>query len=322
MSASRLQEWFPWLEAPIVVSAPMAFAATPQLAVEVTKAGGFGFLSSYIDLSEGSPHLAALDSDLTYCREHLGDAPDKPTRVGASFLTGHASITKFSETALPLIQKHKPAAVWLFAPKVAVKPHGLIIKALKGLDVPPKVFVQVGNATAAREAIEDGADVLVCQGIDAGGHQYQRGMGVVPLLLEVRRLLEAEYKDRDFTVANESVYPDFRKQQIIQAKDGGSSTLKSPFHDHIGNHELFWGHAYDGRALVGPLHEKYLASTSFEECRRSLKEDFSAEEAEKVINTWAGTAVGIINKSQPAGEIVREVREEAKQAIRKVAGLL
>jgi hypothetical protein len=29
-----------------------------------------------------------------------------------------------------------------------------------------------------------------------------------------------------FTVANESIYPDFRKEQVLKARDGGSSTLK------------------------------------------------------------------------------------------------
>lgn len=32
-----------------------------------------------------------------------------------------------------------------------------------------------------------------------------------------------------------------------------------------------------------------------------------------------GAGIGLVTKEQPAGEIVREVREEAKEAIRKVA---
>lgn len=34
---------------------------------------------------------------------------------------------------------------------------------------------------------------------------------------------------------------------------------------------------------------------------------------------YRGAGIGLVTKVQPAGEIVREVREEAKQAIRKVA---
>lgn len=29
-----------------------------------------------------------------------------------------------------------------------------------------------------------------------------------------------------FTVTHESIYPEFRKQQVIEAKDGGASTMK------------------------------------------------------------------------------------------------
>jgi NAD(P)H-dependent flavin oxidoreductase YrpB (nitropropane dioxygenase family) len=39
-------------------------------------------------------------------------------------------------------------------------------------------------------------------------------------------------------------------------------------------------------------------------------------------NTSRGTGVGLINKVQPAGEIVREVREEAKRELQRAAGLV
>lgn len=89
-----------------------------------------------------------------------------------------------------MIQKHKPAAVWLFAPHESIRPQKEIVRLLKGLETAPRVFIQVGNVTAAEEAIKDGADVIVCQGTDAGGHQFIRGMGVVPLLAETRKLVD------------------------------------------------------------------------------------------------------------------------------------
>lgn len=53
-------------------------------------------------------------------------------------------------------------------------------------DWPVKVFVQVGTATAAKQADEGGADVVVVQGIDAGGHQWAQGASLMSLLPEVR----------------------------------------------------------------------------------------------------------------------------------------
>ncbi len=151
-----------------------------------------GLISSVVKVDQDSPELTKLDGDLAQCRDLLG-ADGETLRVGASFITGDASITKWAETALPIIARHRPAVIWLFAPDGEVKPHGSIIKALKGLESPrPRVFVQVGNVTAAREAARDGADALVCQGIDAGGHQFRKGMGVVSFVPEVRRMLEEE----------------------------------------------------------------------------------------------------------------------------------
>lgn len=124
-----------------------------------------------------------------------------------------------------------------------------------------------------------------------------------------------------FTIAPESNYPDIRKKKVLEAVDGGVSTFKSTFNDRITNSPL-WGPLYDGRAIVGPIHEKFIAGASLEECQRSLKEDYPEDEARYIINTWAGTGVGLINKIQPAGEIVREVREDAKRELQRAAGLV
>ncbi|KYK60347.1 2-nitropropane dioxygenase [Drechmeria coniospora] len=366
MSTARLQKWFPWALSPIICNGPMIGAASPAMATEVTKAGGIGFLSCVFDVNPDSAQLTKLEAELVEAKTLLGGsdagagAAAGPLRVGVSFITGHSSIGHFSSTALPIIVKHRPAAVWLFAPAASPDqrgPHGAVISALRKslpAGAGPRVFVQVGNVGAAREAVRDGADVVVCQGIDAGGHQFRRGAGVVSLVPEVRRMLdeEDEFSSSDvgllaaggivddkgvaavtmleaegvvmgtrFTVAEESVYPDHRKQLILHTVDGGSSTLKSPFHDQLNSNAL-WGPLYDGRAIAGPIHEKFLSGTSLDECRKSLKEDYSAEESVRMINTWAGTGVGLVRKAQPAGEIVREVREGAKAHMRKIAGHL
>lgn len=145
------------------------------------------------DLSENSSQVIRLDAELIKIRQLLGDDATTPSghlRIGAGFLTCHSSVVNFEFTTLPIIQKHKPAAVWLFAPHESIRPQREIVRLLKGLETPPRVFIQVGNATAAKEAIDDGADVVVAQGTDAGGHQYVRGMGVVPLLSETRKLVD------------------------------------------------------------------------------------------------------------------------------------
>lgn len=158
------------------------------------------------DLSPTSPQLDKLDADLCEARTLLGDAAaaaDSPLRVGVSIITGHSSVSNFEATTLPILAKHRPAAVWLFAPAEDTdpNPHGAIIAAVRQELDGVRIFVQVGNVAAAREAARDGADVLVCQGVDAGGHQFTRGAGVVSLVPEVRAMLAAaaaEEEDEEF----------------------------------------------------------------------------------------------------------------------------
>ncbi len=35
------------------------------------------------------------------------------------------------------------------------------------------------------------------------------------------------------------------------------------------------------------IHERFLAGASLEDCQRSLKEDYAAEDSAKLIGTWA-----------------------------------
>lgn len=86
-----------------------------------------------------------------------------------------------------------PQAVWLFAPDPDASPRAQpeVIAACHEHGF--KVFVQVGTVAAAREAAQDGADVIVAQGVDAGGHQYASGAGVISLVPEVRLMLQDEF---------------------------------------------------------------------------------------------------------------------------------
>lgn len=157
-----------------------------------------GFLGAIINVSAGSPDLAKLETVLTQARDEFSDIPaDKPIPMGIAFITGHESMSEFNKTVIPILTKHRPAAVWLFAQDPELNLHLTMIKGLKALDSAPVVFVQVGNLAAAREAIAHGADVIVAQGIDAGGHQFRRGAGIITLIPEVRNMLEDEYPGQD-----------------------------------------------------------------------------------------------------------------------------
>lgn len=192
---SKLQEFFPNTKPPIIISAPMLGVSNGTLAAHVSKAGGFGMVPGGLDFKPGSAQLAALENELKAARSVLGltEMTLTPAPVGVGFLTFDPSAAQFRETVLPILEKYLPQAVWLFAPdpKTAERAHPGIIEACHDHGI--KVFVQVGTVAAAREAARDGADVIVAQGVDAGGHQFAAGAGVVSLVPEIRAMLDDDF---------------------------------------------------------------------------------------------------------------------------------
>jgi nitronate monooxygenase len=112
--------------------------------------------------------------------------------VGVGFLTFH---NDDAAGLLPLLDRHRPLAVWLFAQ--ADHQHAKLITDIKsvGRAWSLKVFVQVGSVHAAIEAVNDGADVIVAQGSDAGGHQFASNSSIVTLLPEVTDAVKLLQKD-------------------------------------------------------------------------------------------------------------------------------
>lgn len=108
---------------------------------------------------------------LIYARQLFGTVDSNaplPIGVGCLTMKSHA----WKDNFVQLVGEHRPVAVWLFA-YTHRSQHTELIQALQtiGRDWGLKVIVQVGTVESAKEAIEDGADILSVQGSDAGGHQ-------------------------------------------------------------------------------------------------------------------------------------------------------
>ncbi|KAI1868232.1 hypothetical protein JX265_007055 [Neoarthrinium moseri] len=349
MPLSRTKSWFPTTSSPLIVSAPMAFVANVQLATEVTKAGGLGFIQGGRDFSVGSADLKNLDSELTSAHEALEGFQDWKLAlpIGVGFVAYSPSISQFAETAVPILRRHRPAAVWIFAPS----PHlpntvAGVIESLRnfGDEWGLRVVVQVGSVAAAREAAQDGADIIVAQGTDAGGHQWAHGASFISLVPEIADMVAEEFSDREisvwaaggmadgrgvaaaialgaeaavlgtrFVAAVESSAQDFKRNAITSTSDGGANTVKSQLHDHVqGNKE--WPDIYDGRAILHPSYQDDKAGVPLEDNTERFKSAKDAGDNSRMI-TWSGTGVGLIKEVLPAADIVRVVREGAIKAI-------
>lgn len=147
-----------------------------------------GFIGGGFDFTPESNQLSKLDAQLAEARAELGTiASTRVLPVGVGFIIFHPA--GFCEHAVPILEKHRVAAVWLSFP-VTDEDHlpliGALREAKKRSNWPVKVFIQVGTVASARQALEGGADAIVVQGTDAGGHQWAQGASLMALLPEVR----------------------------------------------------------------------------------------------------------------------------------------
>jgi NAD(P)H-dependent flavin oxidoreductase YrpB (nitropropane dioxygenase family) len=134
------------LEVPIV-SAGMAFVARAPLAAAVSAAGGLGV----VGVSMMQPEL--LEAEVAAVRA----ATDRP--FGVNIIPRFATdelIAAVAGTRVPVVTFFwdDPASGW--------------IDTLKGAGT--RVWVQVGSPEEAQAAVALGADALVVQGMEAGGH--------------------------------------------------------------------------------------------------------------------------------------------------------
>ncbi|KAL2144528.1 hypothetical protein VTI28DRAFT_8941 [Corynascus sepedonium] len=380
-TSNKLATWFPQAQHPIIISAPMLGTSNATLAVEVSKAGGIGIVPGGFNFAPSSPHLETLDRELTTARSLLNHPPLLPVSsssspspsvasnqinttlpVGVGFILCHDTFAAhFERTVVPLLLRHRPAAVWLFAPRPEDVADGAADSAVARVIARLKregfgVMVQVGTVAAARAAVAQaseggGADVLVVQGADAGGHQFAGGgAGIISLVPEVADMVEKELGNHGvgvtivaaggivdgrgvaaamalgaeavvmgtrFIASEEAWTPEFRKKLILEATDGGPSTVKTSILDDIQGTAI-WPSIYDGRGLVGKSWQDHMAGMPLDENIRLFKEADKAGDTSRKI-TWAGTGVGLVRQTKPAGEIVKEVREDALRRIRSLA---
>lgn len=347
-SSKILQTWFPGTTSPFLCNAPMYGSATKTMAVAVTQAGGFGFVGGGFDFTSTSTQGSALSSELTLARELLKIPNSETIPIGVGFITSKCIPADFIENLIPVISEHRPAAIWLFAPPNR-ECHAKIIPALKdaGQSWGLKVFVQVGSVQSAREAVEDGADVVVAQGIDAGGHQWAKGAGLISLVPEVIDMLAEGFPDSHvqviaaggimdgrgiaaafalgasgavmgtrFVATEECPAPENVKSLMIAVKDGGQSTTKSTMFDDIQGTAI-WPTVYDGRAIIGDSFKDHLSGLSVEENIAKYKAALENGNTSRKI-VWVGTGVGIIKSVVSASEVVKNSQEEARKIIERL----
>jgi nitronate monooxygenase len=298
-----------------ILSAPMDLIAGARLAAAVSNAGGFGVLGG------GYGDKAWLEQETAKLKQRAS-AP-----FGVGFITW--SLAKQPEL-LDIALDAKPRAVMLSFGDP--KPFAPRIKAAGA-----RLICQVQTEDMARAALDAGADVLIAQGTEAGGHGASRTtIDIVPAIVDLAagrvpvvaaggigdgRGLAAMLMlgasgvllGTRFYASQECDGAEEAKQRICAATSG--STVRGIVFDLSRNN--VWPAPFTGRCLVND-HSRRWSGREVELLQNvtAVAADYAAAKAAgnfDVAAVIAGEAVGLIHDIPPAGEIVERIVSEADQ---------
>jgi nitronate monooxygenase len=303
------------LEYPIVL-APMAGVSGGHLAAAVSNAGGLGLVGG----GYGDPAWVRAQLDI------VRSETDRPWGVG--FITWHAE-----PDVVELALSYRPDVVFLSFGDP--RRYAERVKAAGAL-----LICQVQEVEAARDAVAAGADIVVAQGAEAGGHGAQRAtFPLVPAVVDAVEPLpvlaaggiadgrglaaalmlgaEGAVVGTRFLVSRESLLPSAAKALLCAA--GGGETVRTRVLDLVRDYQ--WPDAFTGRALRNPFLERWhgnkaeLAAVLEDERTRYARA--VAEGDFETAGVFVGEGIDLVRDEVGAGALVRRMGSEAEERLRQ-----
>jgi nitronate monooxygenase len=278
--------------------------ATPDLAIAVAEAGGLGMLTGTIGHEALSAQLDALPPGAS---------------IGVNFL-----VPFLDRVALDEASNRSPYVEFFWR-----VPDADVVETVHAGGA--RAGWQVGSADEASAARDAGCDVIVAQGIEAGGH-VRGTLGLLPLLDEVRAVIDlpivaaggigtgaamaaalvagadAVRVGTRFMAASESIAHPTYVESLIRA-GAADTVLTTAFGDGWPDapHRVLKSSIAAGQALGEEQSwaPDWPTSTSV-----------GAVEARAL---YAGQSVGAVRSRQPAAEIVAELVEEAERVLSRTS---
>ena len=300
------------IEHPILL-APMGDVAGGRLAAAVTAAGGFGLIGGGY-------------ADGNFVREQLIAAGD--TRVGVGFIT--FGLDRRPDVLDVALEHGVPAVQLSFGDPA---PYVQRIH-----DAGSLVICQIQRVEDARRCAEAGADVIVAQGQDAGGHgRSGRGtFGLVPAVADAvdplpvvaaggvadgRGLAAALVLGAAGVTLGTRLYAsaeaiaDARAAQLLVER-GGDDTVRTSAFDVVRGPA--WPRGHDGRAVANRTTELWEESPGTEERLEELRTNYrsAAVDDYTVRPLWAGEGLDHIDAILPTAQIIDEIVNGAVTALR------
>ena len=301
-----------------IINAPMAGTASAELTTAVSKAGAFGMIG------------AGADPDPTWLLEQVHAVREKTSSpFGVGFSSSFPGLEKAIEAALDA--------------QVAAIGHSFIdptqlINQAKGSGV--KIFAQVQTMANAKKAIAAGADVIIAQGSEAGGHTSHLGTlsfvravvkiaGDIPVVaaggiadgpgLAAALMLGAEgaWIGTRFVASLEWAGPEWAKGQVILADV--DDTILTNVYDLVS--DAPYDHDVVGdRVISNSFTDRWHGREAEMMTRQSeLREDIATATAAEDATTApvrAGAASGLIRSVEPASYILWEIVSQAEDILR------
>jgi nitronate monooxygenase len=295
-----------------IMQAPLGRAGGVELVLAVTRAGGLGTLgASYVPLDDLRTQIRTIraGTDLPFCVNLILDF-DQRDRVDVAVEEGTPCISFSWGIDAALIERAHAGGT--------------------------RVLVQVASPSAAQEAADAGADGLIVQGVEAGGH-VESTRELIPLLAEVRRAVsaplvaaggiadpaaaraaldagaEAIAMGTRFVASEESLaHPRYRRR-LLEA-DGSDTVLTDLF--DVGwpaPHRVLRNHVYEAWEAAGapprgqrPGEDEPVATAPFGPVPRyAVNPPVVGMEGDvEAMAMYAGLGVGDITSIEPAATIV------------------
>jgi nitronate monooxygenase len=315
MIVTRFTDMFD-LRHPIAL-APMGSVAGGRLAAAVSEAGGLGLVGG------GYGDAAWLRRELAVAKEHT-------TRPwGAGLITWSVD-----RSIVELVLGFRPHALMLSFGDPS--PYAPLVRSAGC-----KFICQVQDLEGARRAQAAGADLIVAQGTEAGGHGGGRAtLPLVPAVVDAvaptpvlaaggiadgRGLAAALMLGASgvlvgtrFYASEESLAHPRAKERIAEARD--NATARTRVFDRV--RCLAWPPAYTGRALRNRFMERWDGREG------DLAADASGYHAAvrdgdfDTAVVWAGEAVDLVRRVERASALVAQIGDEARWLLRRGAKLV
>jgi nitronate monooxygenase len=273
---------------------------SPDLALAVSGAGALGMLTGTVGSDALSAHLDAVPSGAT---------------VGVNFLVPFLDRSTLEEAA----QRSPFVEFFWGAPDAE-----LVDRVHRG---GARAGWQVGSVTEARAARDAGCDVIIAQGVEAGGH-VRGTTGLLPLLDEVRAEVDVPI------VASGGIGTG---RAMAAALAAGADAVRVGTRFVAANESI--AHPAYVEALINSTADDTVITTAFGEGwpdapHRVLRSCIVAGEALRAAQSWgpdwpaadytgpaearalyAGQAVGAVYARQPAAAIVAELVNGAEAVL-------